>query len=378
MSMQKTYSTEFEFYSELPSMPGPGQVASIQKEAQRSLGVLVNSGWAFRSPHVESTEQTGRYRLKLGLVRRGQRRFAVESAQIKAEQIREKLLMRLPGWKSSNADVSLNGEDDSKRELTPAELLMFPDNIEGYFSHIYNRDVQIKEILDSIALARDTNMRIRNHVLMYGPPGAGKTEIGLAISNIFGDIAVRRLDSTSLTKAGAERLLLEADIIPPIIILEEVEKTNECNLPWLLAVLDTRGELIKTTSRMNVSRLTKCLVIATANDINKFRSYHDGALADRFGLPLYCNMPDRDLLTKILERELEILPHAKREWIEPAIAYALEVEKTYQIRRIKAIMSIGRDRLLDGSFQREHDILRRTKEQDEKTITEYHLSSGSV
>ena len=62
-------------------------------------------------------------------------------------------------------------------------------------------------------------------------------------------------------------------------------------------------------------------------------------------------MPDRALLQKILLREVKKIPGGKEEWVAPALDYALDVEKTYKARRIKAIMTNARDRLLDGSYQ---------------------------
>lgn len=355
-------------------MPGTGEIATFDRMAKKALGFHVNHGWGFsETPHVESTETQGRYKLTLRMKRVGQRKFDLDKAQEKADQLEDLILRRLSGWRRS-PEVTFIGQDGEVSEFTIDKLLEMPDNVMERFSHIYDRDVQIKAILRSIEIAKQTNMKVRNHGLLIGPPGGGKTEIGLALSAVFGDVAVKRLDATATTKAGAERLLLDSDIIPPIIWIEEGEKANEANLPWLLGVLDSRGEIIKTTARMDARRLASCLVFMTVNDLEKFRSFHHGALLDRFSLPLYCPIPDRALLRKILAREVELIPDGNPDWIEPAIDFGIDVEKTYQIRRIKAIMTIGGNRLLDGSFQAEMKELMDRKEEDDQKIQESKLN----
>lgn len=355
-------------------MPGSGELASIGQMAKRALGFHLNQGWNFvGTPRVVSTETQGRYKLLLTLKRIGQRKFDLDKASVKADELEDAILRRLSGWRRS-PEITFVGQNGEVSEYTVDKLLEFPDNIMERFSHIYDRDIQIKAILRSIEIARRTNMRVRNHGLLIGPPGGGKTEIGLALSAILGDVAVKRLDATATTKAGAERLLLDGEIVPPIIWIEEGEKANEANLPWLLGVLDSRGEIIKTTARMDVRRLASCLVFMTVNDLEKFRSFHHGALLDRFSLPLYCPIPDEPLLRKILAREVEEIPDGNAAWIEPAIRFGLDVEKTYQIRRIKAIMTIGGNRLLDGSFQAEMTELMQRKEMDEQRLQDYKMN----
>lgn len=372
MAKVRTYTRDLKWYADLPGKPGDGSLASIQQNARRSLGALINNGWSFRPPKIEPTAKTGRYELTLTIKKQGQRRFEADAADAKAIQIQDKLSLQLPGWRKI-VDGSIDGSEETQEELTTTDLLAFPENVYDYFSHIYERDLHIHEMMDAIALARDTDMRMREHILFHGYPGCAKSELTLVIPKIFGDVAVKKLDATSLTKAGAERMLLESPQVPRVVILEEIEKTNEANLPWLLAVLDVRGELIKTTARMDVSRLTRCLVIATANDVERLKTYQGGALYDRFAHRLYCPLPSRDLLRKILEREIANIPNGNPAWIEPALDYALNEEKTYQVRRVLAIMALGKDRLLDGSYQESHRKLRALRDSDLKTITQYNV-----
>lgn len=244
----------------------------------------------------------------------------------------------------------------------PAELLTPAGGWRPAFSRIYDRDAQIREVMESIRTAKETGMQVRNHVLLYGPPGCGKSEIMGAVATALGDRAVRRLDATAMTGAGAQEILLGA-AVPAIIAIEEAEKLPQADLRWLLSVMDGRAEVRKTTVRTGaVARECRCLVMATVNDVEKFRGFLAGALYSRFSVPVYCPAPDRALLRRILTRELERIPGGRPEWIDPAIDYAVSVEGTYQVRRIVAIMTNARDRLLDGSFQASREQMRKEEE----------------
>jgi MoxR-like ATPase len=384
----KHYSATLRFERRFPTpMDEVTMAKSINHQVSKAIGSLATSGWKARKVKMtasESMTEKPRYHYvaAVNLVRQGQRSFEGEVADKQSEIIAGRIVGRIAGWQRLQSDLSgnheilltsLNGRSVISESTdtpiaipsTPGELLTLPDNYASFFDHIYDREAQIREVLASIATARETDMEVRNHLLLYGPPGCGKTEICLSIWKMFGDLAVKRLDATATTKAGAEKLLLEMDAIPPIVILEEAEKVNEGNLPWLLGILDDRGEIIKTNARVgSVSRPAKCLVIVTVNNIQKFRSFHEGALCNRFSVPLYCPMPDRALLRRILEREVVRIPDGNPAWIDPALDFALDVEKTYQARRIKAIMTNGRDRLLDGSYQAERTAMLKAEESD--------------
>ena len=391
----KQYSATLRFERRFPTPMDTGtMVRSIDQQVSKAIGSFATSGWKARKAKLmlnngAVNRPDYRYVAAINLIRRGQRSFDETVADKQSDIIAERILNRLAGWQQYQSDsfghlnqLSSNGRAAVAATLeevaplvlpsTPGELLALPGNHSSFFDHIYNREAQIREVLASIATARETGGEIRNHILLYGPPGCGKTEICLSIWKMLGDLAVKRLDATATTKAGAEKLLLEMDAIPPIVILEEAEKVNEANLPWLLGILDDRGEIIKTNARVgSVSRPAKCLVIATVNNIQKFRAFHEGALCNRFSVPLYCPMPDRALLRRILEREVVRIPGGDPAWIDPALDFALEVEKTYQARRIKAIMTNGRDRLLDGSYQVERAAMIQAEEGDAGKEGEY-------
>lgn len=202
----------------------------------------------------------------------------------------------------------------------------------------------------------------------------GKTLVGLAIENMLGKHAVRRFDASSMTRAGAEDLILEADPLQPILILEEGEKAHESNFPWMLGVTDDRGEVIKTNARRGCQqKKVKCLIIMTVNNRTKFSKYQEGALVSRFNTPIYFPMPDRNVLRQVLLRDLHLIPNANPNWVDPALEYALEVEKTFSARRIRAIMTNARDRLLTGEYQEARKRMLSTEASDKKVLKEFDI-----
>lgn len=361
---------------------------------RRSIGVTLTArGWEVRKPELaianDGTKQVAI--VVLNLHRYGQRdRDFTGTTATQWETICRKMLRqcRTYGWE-------VNNPEDSSVEVTsiPAEavatavasgeisdfagagIINIPDNWGEHFSHIYDRHDQIAEIVASIQTAKDTDMKIRNHCMLYGPAGCGKSEVGITLEKMFGEDVVLKLDATNTTKAGAENLILERDIIPPILILEELEKCNEANLPWLLGIMDDRGEVIKTNARIGtVRRKAPMLVICTINNLKKFEEFQEGALVNRFNVPLYFPTPDEDLLRKILLREVAKIPGGRLEWIEPALRFGLDVEKTFHARRLKAIMTNARDSLLDGSYQEARMRMMKRLADDQAVLNEFGVS----
>lgn len=238
------------------------------------------------------------------------------------------------------------------------------DDWPGYFSHIFDREAQIRVIMDSVRSAFDSDWRRRNHCLLYGNPACGKTEVLLAVERMLGPAIALKLDATSLTKAGAENLLLEMEAVPPVLILEELEKCNPANLPWLLGVMDQRGEIIKTNARIGVRRReARCLCLATVNDLSLFTSIMSGALASRFQHKVYCPRPSRAILEKILRREVQA-NGGKEEWIAPALHFVCHVEGTNDPRRAISVLD-GGDRLLTGEYQADWKQIHEAKKREQ-------------
>jgi len=224
-----------------------------------------------------------------------------------------------------------------------------------YFSNLYERNAQISVVLSAVEAAKSSKFNHRFHSVLFGQPGCGKTAITQGIANMVGDSSVLRFDGSSCTKAGLENFFLDSedDISgPKIMIFEEIEKADPDIHKTLLSILDSRGEIRKTTGDDGQRQVdVKVLCLATVNNIALFEKAQAGSLASRFTHKVFCPKPSRKCLESILEREVEANGGSK-EWIAPTLDYTIGVEGSHDPRRAIAVCMSGRNRLLNGSYQK--------------------------
>jgi MoxR-like ATPase len=229
------------------------------------------------------------------------------------------------------------------------------------FTHLYGLEDYIAIIRSVLELAMMSDWKDRVNIALIGPPACGKTELCKAVKAAVGDEAVLEYDATSTTMAGAQESIGQMEELPRVLVLEEIEKAPEAALPWLLSVLDLRGEVRKKTVRSDIAKSVHMIGVCTVNDEAKFNSVASGALASRFSMPLYFQRPPREILWRILKREVDKIGGDIR-WIDAALDFAEELQsgKSDNLyidpRKLIAICLTGRDRLLlpaehDRSFQ---------------------------
>jgi hypothetical protein len=248
------------------------------------------------------------------------------------------------------------------KEKFPHDLLNGTDEyIENHeaFKGIYGRGPQIRSVLSTIWSFITSGGERANHTLLYGPPACAKTSILLRILGLFGEGAVLRLDSTSTTRAGLERMIFkQLEVVPPLFMCEEIEKADEAALRIWLGAMDDRHEFRKVNFHMQQVRKVYFLALATANDKEKFdgmmggRPGAPGALSSRYVHQWECPRPNQTQMRLILQRDIARFG-GKMEWVEPCVALATEVS-TDDPRRVLGFLD-GGDRLLDGSYQ--NDVL---------------------
>lgn len=234
----------------------------------------------------------------------------------------------------------------------PAQVfaeVKIPEDWKRHFSHIYERDDQIEIIMSAIGAAVESDWRDRYHCALLGEPAGGKTEVVRAFRSVFGDQAVLEFDATSTTHAAAIRTLSEMNPAPRILIIEEIEKASEEAQLYLLGILDHRAEINKRNFRTNIHKKLPVLGLATVNDYRKFGQMMSGALASRFPNKIFVPRPNRELLKKILIRDVAAI-NGDPAWIEPALDFASKHEIT-DPRRVIAICKCGRNKLLTGEYQ---------------------------
>jgi energy-coupling factor transporter ATP-binding protein EcfA2 len=226
------------------------------------------------------------------------------------------------------------------KDIAPISL-----DAKEHYADIYDRNDQIKIVRSAIVAGNESDWQDRFHCLLYGPPGCGKSAIIKATKCMLGkeNEAYMEFDATSTTEAGAQKILLGATHIHPVLFIEEIEKQDEKMLRWLLGLLDYRAEIRKTNFRIGTQvRSTKMLL---------FKKVLTGALVSRFAHEIYCPRPNRMVLQKILEREVAKTKNGNQKWIEPTLEYCYDKKKWDDPRKIIPVCLCGRDSLLDNSYQ---------------------------
>lgn len=225
-----------------------------------------------------------------------------------------------------------------------------PDDWEDHFKQLYGLDSQIYLVRRALEAGVQSNWENRFHRALVGPPGCGKSELVASVRRALGDEAVLEFDATATTAAGAIKELAEREILPRVLIVEEIEKSDEKALSFLLAVLDLRAEIRKTTARATIQRDTKLFCIATVNNWELFGKLQAGALASRFNQPIWFRRPSREVLEMILHREITKI-EGDYAWMEPTLDYC-DKEGITDPRRVISICMCGRELLITGEYQK--------------------------
>lgn len=228
----------------------------------------------------------------------------------------------------------------------PVEI---PEDFESYFSHLYGLDGQIMRVRRALEAAVESDFANRYHCALSGDPGCGKSDVARSFKAALGDDAVWELDATATTSKGVIKELAEREILPRVIVIEEIEKAPEEAMSFLLAMLDQRSEIRKVTARETVQRDTKLFAICTVNNVERFNNAMAGALASRFANRVAFQRPSREVLRRILAREVAKVD-GDEAWIEPTLDYC-EKHSITDPRIVQSICLCGRDMLLTGEYQ---------------------------
>lgn len=265
------------------------------------------------------------------------------------------------GWSLTTVDGEEYEEAEEGDILLTKDFVGYatvemPEDFEDHFTHLYGLEYQIHRIKCALEAGIQSEWEDRFHAVLWGPPGCGKTDVMQTVKECFPEESVLEFDATATTSAGAIKQLAEmADngVLPRIMVIEEIEKViNQNAITHLLAIMDQRAEIRKTTARASINKDARLFVLCTVNNYDLFEKMQAGALESRFSTKVHFARPNRDTLRRILERDISKLPLGGNfAWIDPTLDFCEKYGIT-DPRQVKAICLCGRDELLDGTYQR--------------------------
>lgn len=165
---------------------------------------------------------------------------------------------------------------------------------------------QVIENLDVFIRAAKKRSEALDHVLLYGPPGLGKTTLAHIVSREMG-VNFRSTSGPLLTKAGDLAAILTNLQAHDVLFIDEIHRLNAAVEEVLYpAMEDFKLDLIigegpsARTVRIDLPPFT--LVGATTRI-----GLLTGPLRDRFGIPLKLNFYDVAELRKVVSRAAALL-----------------------------------------------------------------------
>ena len=217
---------------------------------------------------------------------------------------RSSLNSKSPSTPPNNSEKRLVSPEAEIRETESQEIGIRPQTLEDYIGQ-----KELKKILNiAIAAAKGRNESL-DHLLLYGPPGLGKTTMSLILASEMG-VACKITSAPALERPRDITGLLIGLKPGDILFIDEIHRLNRMTEELLYSAMEDyrldvtigKGQSAKTRS----IPLPKFTLVGATTKVGALSS----PLRDRFGLIQRLRFYEVSELTIIVKRTAEILQTA--------------------------------------------------------------------